>query len=77
MKLDEESIPKYKPLSKRSKFLKPNAQGQVPAKCINFDWCGKNCVRIINLDTCKKADEAIIEESDCAVLKGEFCEVFK
>lgn len=67
--ITEEKIPAYKPLAKRSKFLKPNDAGQIPASCISFNWCGKHCWVY---------DEGDFDEvaTDCKVLKGEYCEKF-
>lgn len=63
-----DKTPKYKPLPKRSKFLKPNKEGQIPAYCVSFNWCGKHCWQA-NGDY----DEVA---TDCKVLKGEYCKEF-
>jgi hypothetical protein len=68
MTKENENIPVYKPLPKRSKFQKPNKQGQIPANCVNFNFCGKHCW----------AADGDYDEvaTDCVVLKGEFCSKF-
>jgi len=63
-----DNIPKYKRLPKGHKFLKPNAQGQVPLNCIYFNNFGKHCW----IDS-----DYEINACDCVVLKGEFCKNFK
>lgn len=62
---DIEKIPSYKPLPKRSKFLKPNKAGQIPANCVNFNFCGKHCW----------AADGDYDEvaTDCKVLRNEYC----
>lgn len=60
----------YKPLSKRSKFAKPNKEGQIPCNCVYFNFVGKHC-----FDATKGYYDDIA--CDCKVLKGEFCEKFK
>lgn len=65
----DEKIPKYKPLPKNSKFKKPNKDGQIPANCVSFNWCGKHCWH---------ADGDYEETAtDCKVLKGEYCEEYR
>lgn len=68
--VDDENIPDYKPLSKRSKFVKPNSYGQVPKNCVHFNFCGKHCYNVALGDY---EDVAC----DCKVLKGEYCDTFK
>lgn len=68
--LEDEKIPKYKPLPKNSKFAKPNKQGQIPKDCIYFDWCENRC-----WDSELGNYEDVSE--DCKVLKGEYCIKYK
>lgn len=53
----------YKPLSKGSKFLKANKEGQIPKDCIHFNFCGKHCGESEKY-------------TDCKVLNKNFCEKY-
>lgn len=53
----------FKPLNKRSKFLKSNKDGQVPCDCVYFNFAGKHCFDDIGCD--------------CKVLKGEYCDKYR
>lgn len=66
---DIEELPEYKPLSPRSKFIKPNRQGQIPCECVFFSFTGKHCQKAVSKD--------FIYQQDCNVLKGESCDTFK
>lgn len=61
---NDEEIKPYKPLPKKSKFAKPNEQGQIAKDCVNFNW-GKDHCRILGAN--------IVINCNCKVLNGEFC----
>lgn len=63
----KEKEPPFKPLKKGHKFKRPNEQGQVPADCIHFNWCGKHCWIDGDYET---------DATDCSVLKGEYCKKY-
>ena len=67
----EEVTPPYKPLSKRSIFLKPNKFGQIAKDCIHFQHCKnkRRCWIIGSGDYETNARE-------CLVLNGEFCQEY-
>lgn len=58
-----EEVKEYKPLSKGSKFLKANKEGQVPKDCIHFNFCGKHCGYGKTY-------------TDCEILKNKFCKKY-
>ena len=66
---DIEELPEYKPLSPRSRFIKPNRQGQVPCKCVFFSFTGKHCQKAVSKD--------FTLYQDCKCLNGEECTEFK
>lgn len=66
----DEKVPPFKPLSKRSKYLKPNEQGQVAANCIELCHSGRN-------GNCQLFKDWQDVNHPCKVVKGEYCENFK
>lgn len=68
----EEARP-FKPVSERSKFARANNKGQVAKNCINFNFCGKHCRYFKDINDINSK----IIETDCIVLKGEFCKRYR
>ena len=71
--IEELELKPFKPLSKRSKFAKPNDRGQIPKDCICFNFSGKHCRYFKDLNDINSA----IIETDCILLQGQFCERYR
>ena len=70
MRFKEEKVPPFRPLSKRSKYLKPNEQGQVAANCVELCHSGRN-------GNCQLFEDWQDVNHPCKVVMGEYCKDYE